>query len=277
MSEAPTRGLLFWDNARRIHRKLTPLAKSTLIGGFHAVLAALEDAHDKPFEILVADTRKDERVRRVQALAQQLNVRLRVVPRSELDMKASELRHQGVLAYVPEKAFDAEDALYRPAEPQRLLLALDGVQDPHNLGACLRTAEAVGVDAVILPKDRSASLTAVARKAAAGSAERVPLIAVTNLVRSLERLKELGYWVTGLAGEASDSLYAVDLTGPTVLVMGAEGEGMRRLTRETCDRLVKIPMTGKAESLNVSVATAVCLYEAFRQRQAPVPAKRSKK
>lgn len=244
------------------------MAKSTLIGGFHAVLAALEDAHDKPFEILVADTRKDERARRVLALAQSMNVRVRVVPRSELDLKAPELRHQGVLAWVPEKAFDAEDTLYRPADKDSLLLALDGVQDPHNLGACLRTAEAVGVSAVIIPKDRSASLTAVARKSAAGSAERVPVIAVTNLARSLERLKQLGYWLTGLAGEARETLYQADLTGPVVLVMGAEGEGMRRLTREACDRLVRIPMEGKTESLNVSVAAAVCLYEAWRQRHA---------
>lgn len=244
------------------------MAKSTLIGGFHAVMAALEDAHDKPFEILLADTRKDERARRVQALAQAHGVRLRVVPRADLDLKAPELRHQGVLAYVPEKAFDAEDALYQPAEKDRWFLALDGVQDPHNLGACLRTAEAVGVSAVIIPRDRSASLTAAARAAAAGAAERVPLIAVTNLARTLERLKELGYWTTGLAGEAKATLYELDFTGPTVLVMGAEGEGLRRLTRDTCDRLVKIPMQGKTESLNVSVAAAVCLYEAWRQRHA---------
>jgi 23S rRNA (guanosine2251-2'-O)-methyltransferase len=242
------------------------VAKTTVIGGFHAVQAALEDAHDKPFEILLADTRQDERSRSIQRLAQAHSVHVRVVPRSELDLKAPGLRHQGVLAYVPEKAFDSEDVLYRQAEPHHLLLALDGVQDPHNLGACLRTAEAVGVTAVLMPKDRSAGLTAVARKAAAGAAERVPMIAVTNLSRSLERLKELGYWITGLAGEADATLFEVDLTGPTVLVMGAEGEGLRRLTRETCDRLVKIPMQGKAESLNVSVATAVCLYEAFRQR-----------
>nr|WP_277346286.1 23S rRNA (guanosine(2251)-2'-O)-methyltransferase RlmB [Solimonas marina] len=246
-----------------------------MIGGFHAVTAALEDAHDKPFEILLAATRNDERSKRVQALARQHGVRLRTVPRDELDLKAPELRHQGVLAYVPEKAFDAEDALYQPAEPGRWFLALDGVQDPHNLGACLRTAEAVGVAAVIIPKDRAASLTAAARAAAAGSAERVPLIAVTNLTRTLERLKELGYWTTGLAGEATDTLYDVDFTGPTVLVMGAEGEGLRRLTRETCDRLVKIPMQGKTESLNVSVATAVCLYEAYRQRR-PAPRKQKR-
>lgn len=242
-----------------------------MIGGFHAVLAALEDAHDKPFEILLADTRQDERARRVQALARQHEVRLRTVPRSDLDLKAPELRHQGVLAYVPQKSFEGEDTLYTPAEADRLILALDGIQDPHNLGACLRTAEAVGVTAVILPKDRSASLSAVAHKAAAGSAERVPVIAVTNLVRSLEKLKQLGYWTTGLAGEATESLYEADFTGPLVLVMGAEGEGMRRLTRETCDRLVKIPMMGKTESLNVSVATAVCLYEAYRQRHVRLP------
>jgi len=166
-----------------------------------------------------------------------------------------------------------EEALDLPATPDRLVLVLDGVQDPHNLGACLRTAEAVGVTAVIIPKDRAVGLTPVARKAAAGAAERVPVVAVTNLVRTLEKLKGLGYWVTGLAGEETESIYDVDLTGPTVLVMGGEGEGLRRLTGETCDRLVQIPMVGKIESLNVSVAAAVCLYEAFRQRQAPAKPK----
>jgi 23S rRNA (guanosine2251-2'-O)-methyltransferase len=140
------------------------------------------------------------------------------------------------------------------------------VQDPHNLGACMRTAEAAGVNAVVIPKDRSSSLTPVARKASAGASERVPLIAVTNLARTLRRLQELGYWLTGLAGEAEESLFDVDLTGPLVLVLGAEGEGMRRLTRETCDRLVRIPMRGEAESLNVSVAAGVCLFEVQRQR-----------
>jgi 23S rRNA (guanosine2251-2'-O)-methyltransferase len=246
------------------------VSKTTLIGGFHAVLAALEDSHDKPFEILLAETRQDERAARVKALAQKLGVPVRVLSRSDLDLKSPEgLRHQGVLAQVPEKQLEGEDLLYAPAEPQRLLLALDNVQDPHNLGACLRTAEAVGVSAVIIPRDRSASLGAAAHKAAAGAAERVPLVAVTNLSRTLARLKELGYWTTGLAGEATQTVYDVDLTGPTVLVLGAEGEGMRRLTRETCDRLVKIPMEGKAESLNVSVAAAVCLYEAYRQRRLP--------
>lgn len=236
------------------------------IGGFHAVMAALEDGATKPYEILLADTRQDDRARRLLALAREHSVPVRTVSRSDLDIKAPELRHQGVLALIPAREFTGEDALDAPASPERLFLALDGVQDPHNLGACLRTAEAVGATAVIIPKDRAASLTAVALKAAAGSAERVPVIAVTNLSRTLEKLKERGYWLTGLAGEAEETLYEADLTGPLVLVMGAEGAGMRRLTRETCDRLVKIPMLGKIESLNVSVAAAVCLYEAFRQR-----------
>ena len=237
------------------------------IGGFHAVMAALEDGAVKPYEILLADTRQDDRARRLLALAREHSVPVRTVSRSDLDLKAPhDLRHQGVLARIPTREFTGEDALDAPASPDRLFLALDGVQDPHNLGACLRTAEAVGATAVIIPKDRAASLTAVALKAAAGSAERVPVIAVTNLTRTLEKLKERGYWLTGLAGEADETLFDVDLTGPLVLVMGAEEAGMRRLTRETCDRLVKIPMMGKIESLNVSVAAAVCLYEAFRQR-----------
>jgi 23S rRNA (guanosine2251-2'-O)-methyltransferase len=237
------------------------------IGGFHAVMAALEDGAVKPFEILLSDSRQDERARRMLAAANAASVPVRQVSKSEIDMRAPELRHQGVLALIPERELLGEDALDAPASPERIFLALDGVQDPHNLGACLRTAEAVGATAVIIPKDRAAGLSPVVLKAAAGSAERVPLIAVTNLTRTLEQLKERGYWVTGLAGEATETVYEVDLTGPLVLVMGAEGAGMRRLTRETCDRLVKIPMLGKTESLNVSVAAAVCLYEAFRQRQ----------
>jgi 23S rRNA (guanosine2251-2'-O)-methyltransferase len=241
--------------------------RTVYIGGFHAVMAALEDAAVKPQEVLLAQHRHDERSRRVVELARAAGVPLRLIARSDLDLLAPELRHQGVLASVPQQAFGGEDALDVPATPDKLVLALDGVQDPHNLGACLRTAEAAGVHAVVIPRDRAAGLTAVARKAAAGAAERVPVIAVTNLARSLLRLRELGYWLTGLAGEATESLYDVDLTGPRVLVLGAEGEGLRRLSKEHCHQLVRIPMAGKAESLNVSVAAAVCLYEAVRQRQ----------
>jgi len=240
----------------------------TYIGGFHAVTAALEDGASKPREILLADTRRDDRARRLLAAAAKAGVTVRNVSRETLDLRAPGLRHQGVLAAVEAAEVAGEDVLDVPATPERLILALDGVQDPHNLGACLRTAEAVGVAAVIIPKDRAVGLTPVARKVAAGAAERVPVVAVTNLVRSLEKLKQLGYWVTGLAGEGDETLFEVDLTGPLVLVMGAEGEGLRRLTRETCDRLVRIPMVGHIESLNVSVAAAVCLYEAFRQRPA---------
>ena len=241
----------------------------TYIGGFHAVEAALDDADKKPREVLILGGRKDARMASLLTLAERRKVTVRTVSKDQLDLLAPGLRHQGVIAAVEAADYQGEEALELPATPERLVLVLDGVQDPHNLGACLRSAEAAGVTAVIIPKDRAVGLTPVARKAAAGAAERVPVVAVTHLVRTLERLKELGYWVTGLAGEAEESLYAADLTGPTVIVMGGEGEGLRRLTRETCDRLVKIPMTGKIESLNVSVAAAVCLFESVRQRSVP--------
>jgi len=243
------------------------VSAETYIGGFHAVLAALEDGETKPREILLSDTRRDERAKRVMVAAAQRNVTVRHVSRDTLDIYAPGLRHQGVLAAIAAAEVVGEAVLDVPATPDRMILVLDGVQDPHNLGACLRTAEAVGVSAVVIPKDRAVGLTPVARKVSAGSAERIPVVAVTNLTRTLERLKELGYWVTGLAGEGSEDLYDVDLTGPLVLVLGSEGDGLRRLTRDTCDRLVHIPMQGNLESLNVSVAAAVCMYEAFRQRR----------
>ena len=244
----------------------TVVSERIYIGGFHAVIAALEDGTTKPVEVLLAQHRQDERSRRVAELARHAGIPLRLVPKAELDLAAPELRHQGVLAAMPAQSFGGEDALDVPATGNPLILVLDGVQDPHNFGACLRTAEAAGVHAVIIPKDRAVGLTPVVRKAAAGAAERVPVIAVTNLARTLKRLQGLGYWITGLAGEAEDSLFDADLSGPRVLVMGAEGEGLRRLTKEHCHQLVRIPMAGKAESLNVSVAAAVCLYEAVRQR-----------
>jgi 23S rRNA (guanosine2251-2'-O)-methyltransferase len=243
------------------------MSAETYIGGFHAVIAALESGDNKPREILLADTRRDERACRLLQIAAKAGVTVRQVSRETLDLRAPGLRHQGVIAAIEAVAVVGEDVLYVPATPDRMILALDGVQDPHNLGACLRTAEAAGVCAVVIPKDRSVGLTPVVRKVAAGAAERVPVVGVTNLVRTLERLKELGYWVTGLAGESEESLYDIDLTGPLVIVMGGEGEGLRRLTRETCDRLVHIPMAGEIESLNVSVAAAVALYEAYRQRR----------
>lgn len=242
------------------------MSSGDLVVGWHVVLAALEGESIKPSEIFVLAGRQDERARRVHALAQAAGIAVRSLARSDLDLLVPGLRHQGVVARMPEAALDDEHALERPARPDSLILVLDGVQDPHNLGACLRTAEAAGVNAVVIPRDRAATLTPVARKSSAGASERVPLIAVTNLARTLRHLQELGYWLTGLAGEAQESLFEVDLTGPVVLVLGAEGEGMRRLTKEACDRLVRIPMRGQAESLNVSVAAGVCLFEVVRQR-----------
>ena len=176
--------------------------------------------------------------------------------------------HQGAVAAVrPLKAWDEHDlleALKTVAAP--LLLILDGVTDPHNLGACLRTADAAGVQAVMIPKDRAATVDGVARKVAAGAAEFIPVASVTNLARTIDRLKERGIWVVGTDGEAEQTLYAADLKRPLALVLGGEGDGMRRLTRERCDFLVRIPMAGHMESLNVSVAAGVALFEALRQR-----------
>jgi len=164
------------------------------------------------------------------------------------------------------------DELLDRTEGAPLLLVLDGVTDPHNLGACLRTADAAGALAVLVPKDKSATLTPTVRKVACGAAEVIPLVAVTNLARTLEKLQQRGLWIVGTAGEAEQELYDQDLTGPTIIIMGAEGKGMRRLTREHCDYLVRLPMAGSVSSLNVSVATGVCLFEAMRQRGAKAKA-----
>jgi 23S rRNA (guanosine2251-2'-O)-methyltransferase len=192
------------------------------------------------------------------------------VDAASLDKLADGGRHQGVLAEVAARSGDPETQLEEALEaagPTPLLLVLDGVQDPHNLGACLRSADAAGVAAVIAPRDRAAGLTPVVRKVAAGAAEAVPFVAVVNLARTLRELKERGLWLVGTDDSADKSLHDVDLTGPLALVMGSEGEGMRRLTRECCDQLVSIPMAGAVESLNVSVATGVVLFEAVRQRR----------
>jgi 23S rRNA (guanosine2251-2'-O)-methyltransferase len=190
----------------------------------------------------------------------------------ELDRLAEGERHQGAVAEVVPHAGDPEtqleEALEAHADSPPLLLVLDGVTDPHNLGACLRSADAAGGAAVIVPRDRAAGMSPVVRKVAAGAAESVPLVAVVNLARTLRELKEREFWLVGTSDEATRTLYDADFTGPTVLVLGSEGEGMRRLTREACDDLVSIPMAGAVESLNVSVATGVALFEAVRQRRA---------
>lgn len=240
------------------------------IYGLHAVEALLRHHPKRVKQVWLAEGRDDPRVQTLIQLATQSKVRIAQCERREMDAWVEGV-HQGVVADVsPSQVWgDAmlEELLDR-TEGAPLLLVLDGVTDPHNLGACLRTADAAGALAVIVPKDKSATLNATVRKVACGAAEVIPLVAVTNLARTLEKLQQRGLWVVGTAGEAEQEVYDQDLSGPIVLVMGAEGKGMRRLTREHCDFLVRLPMAGSVSSLNVSVATGVCLFEALRQRRA---------
>jgi 23S rRNA (guanosine2251-2'-O)-methyltransferase len=212
------------------------------------------------------------RLQELRELAQAAGLAVQTAPDEELDRLAQGERHQGVVAEVLPRAEDPEtqleEALEALGDTPALLLVLDGVTDPHNLGACMRSADAAGAVAVIVPRDRAAGLTPVVRKVAAGAADSVPLIAVVNLARTLRELKARGLWLVGTTGDALRTVYDLDLTGPTVLVLGSEGEGMRRLTREACDELVSIPMAGAVESLNVSVAAGVALFEVVRQRRA---------
>ncbi|MBB6340133.1 23S rRNA (guanosine2251-2'-O)-methyltransferase [Pseudomonas fluvialis] len=239
------------------------------IYGVHAVEALLRHHPKRVKQLWLAAGRQDPRVQVLVDLAGQQRIAVGQKDRRELDEWAEGV-HQGVVAEVSPSQVWGEnmlDELLDRATAPPLLLVLDGVTDPHNLGACMRTADAAGAHAVIVPKDKSATLNATVRKVACGAAEVIPLVAVTNLARTLEKLQQRGLWIVGTAGEAEQELYQQDMTGPTVLVMGAEGKGMRRLTREHCDYLVKLPMAGSVSSLNVSVATGVCLFEAVRQRQ----------
>jgi 23S rRNA (guanosine2251-2'-O)-methyltransferase len=244
-------------------------SKRNFVYGLHAVNAVLERAPERLLELWVAQPRDDARTRVLRERAATAGVRVQAVGGEALAKLVGNVAHQGTVAAVrPLRGWDDDDlieALSQIAEDP-LLLVLDGVTDPHNLGACLRTADAVGAHAVLIPKDRAASVDGVVRKVAAGAAEFVPVASVTNLARTLDRLKERGIWVVGTDGEAPQTLYAADLKRPLALVLGAEGDGMRRLTRERCDFLVRIPMAGQVESLNVSVAAGVALFEARRQR-----------
>jgi 23S rRNA (guanosine2251-2'-O)-methyltransferase len=239
-----------------------------LLFGFHAVTARLRVRPQSVQEIFVDAGRHDPRARELLAQAERHGVRVAMVDEKRLEGLARGERHQGVIARAEaiDARLDLQDLLERARQPVFLLL-LDGVTDPHNLGACLRTADAMGVDGLILPRDRSVGLTGTVAKVASGAAETVPVVTVTNLVRAMEALKQAGVWLMGAAGEASQSLPDIDLTGPVAWVLGAEGQGLRRLTRERCDTLVRIPMFGQVESLNVSVAAALCLYETRRQRE----------
>jgi 23S rRNA (guanosine2251-2'-O)-methyltransferase len=243
-------------------------ATQRILVGFHAVTARLRHHPDSVREIYVHAGRRDPRLRELVALAGQRGVRVLPVDEKRLEGLAAGERHQGVVARVDEvsRPVDLHDLLQGLDQPAFLLL-LDGVTDPHNLGACLRTADAMGVHGVIVPKDRSAGLTATVAKVASGASESVPVIAVTNLARAMDELKEAGVWLLGAAEAGEQDLFHARLDGAVGWVMGAEGEGLRRLTRERCDALVRIPMFGRVESLNVSVAAALCLYETRRQRE----------
>lgn len=243
-------------------------SNTRLIHGFHPIMARLRHDPDSVKEIYLDSNRQDRRVKDLLRLADQAGARIVAVEHPRIEGMAPNARHQGVVARVDarQKAIHLDDVLDTLEEPP-FLLVLDGITDPRNLGASLRVADAAGVHAVIAPKDRAVGLTDVAMKAASGAAETVPYVMVTNLARTLRELKERDIWVVGTAGEASEDLYTAQWPVATAWVMGAEGDGMRRLTRETCDALVHIPMAGSVDSLNVSVAAGVCLFEAVRRRR----------
>lgn len=245
-------------------------SKRSYVFGLHAVNAALERAPERVLELWIAQPREAEtRVRELKQRAQLAGVHIQAASPDALVKLVGDVVHQGAVAAMrPMKGCDEQDLmdLLDRLQGDPLLLVLDGVTDPHNLGACLRTAYAAGAQAVVIPKDRAATLDSVARKVAAGAAEFIPVASVTNLARTLEALKQRGVWIVGTEGEAAQSLYTADFKRPLALVLGAEGSGMRRLTRDKCDFLVRIPMAGQMESLNVSVAAGIVLFEALRQR-----------
>lgn len=245
-----------------------------VIHGFHAVTAKLRVAASDIKEIYLAEKRQDGRVRGLIQAAQAGDVRIIFADSSRLDELTGGAKHQGVVASVSGqmKHITLDDVLdtLQPSNGPALLLVLDGVTDPHNLGACLRVADAAGAHAVVAPKDRACGLNATAIKVASGAADTVPYITVTNLARSLREMQERGLWIIGAEGETETDIYRIDQKGPTAWVLGAEGTGLRRLTRESCDVLTRIPMQGSVESLNVSVAAGICLFETVRQRQCAV-------
>ena len=249
------------------------MSSPKVLFGFHAVGVRLKTAPQSIIEVYFEASRRDARMRQFLERAKEAGVRLIEADALRIAKLAGSHGHQGVAARVEEvKDTRTLDELLDDLEEEGvkapLLLVLDGVTDPHNLGACLRVADGAGVHAVIAPKDHAAGINATVAKVASGAAETVPYFMVTNLARTLKELKERGIWIIGTSGDADKHLYQMDLIGPTALVLGAEGDGMRQLTRKTCDALVSIPMQGAVESLNVSVASGVCLYEALRQRLA---------
>lgn len=248
------------------------MSRGSIAYGLHAVTARLRHRPQAIRGILVDNSRQDARMRRLMEAAAAAGVKVEAVEGRRLDELTRDARHQGVVALVDSEslALTLEDVL-DGLEERALLLVLDGVQDPHNLGACLRVADALGVHAVVAPRDRAVGITPTVEKVASGAAETVPYLMVTNLARTLRDLKDRGIWVIGAAHRSEKSLASCDFGVPVALVLGAESDGLRRLTAETCDELVSIPMLGTVESLNVSVAAGICLYEARRQRAAKAP------
>ena len=243
---------------------------SSVLFGFHAVGVRVKTAPQSVTEVYIDPTRRDARMRQFVDRAKEAGVKLLEADGLRLSQLAGNHRHQGVVARV--LALDVARTLDEcldaiPANQPPLLLVLDGITDPHNLGACLRVADGAGVHAVIAPKDHAVGINATVAKVASGAAETMPYFMVTNLARTLEALKERHIWVMGTTDDATQTLYDLDLRGPTAWVLGAEGSGLRQLTRKTCDQLVSIPMAGGVESLNVSVASGICLYETVRQRR----------
>ncbi|MEO8400718.1 MAG: 23S rRNA (guanosine(2251)-2'-O)-methyltransferase RlmB [Gammaproteobacteria bacterium] len=246
------------------------MKEKSLVFGLHAVQAILTTQPKRIERLIILKERHDQKIQNLLDLAKQNHIKIELVPRHELDRIADQENHQGVIAFCQRAKNLSEsdletllDAIKGPV----LLLILDGIQDPHNLGACLRSADAAGVHAVIAPRDKSVGLTPTVSKVASGAAESVPFIQVTNLARTLRMLQDRNIWIYGAAGEADKTLYQSDLKGSIAVVLGAEGAGLRRLTRDHCDQLLKIPMHGSVSSLNVSVATGIFLFEAVRQRQ----------
>lgn len=242
--------------------------KADLIFGIHAVTTLLSRDAERVKRLFVVQGRSDQKIEAIIGLAKKAGISIEQISKHRLDERVDGV-HQGVAAEakpLPILGDKQLNLMLDECSETPLLLVLDGVTDPHNLGACLRTADAAGVLAVVAPRDKSAPLNATAVKVACGAADAVPYFQVTNLARTLADFQQRGIWVVGTAGEATSSLYQADLTGPMALVMGAEGKGMRRLTREHCDMLINIPMAGEVSSLNVSVATGVTLFEMVRQR-----------
>ncbi|MGL5392378.1 MAG: 23S rRNA (guanosine(2251)-2'-O)-methyltransferase RlmB [Shewanella sp.] len=244
------------------------MKKQDIIFGIHAVEALLKHSPERIIELWVLQGRDDERLTQLANQAKAFGTTVQQASRKALDDRAESSQHQGIVARVKAAKVLNEhdlDALLAKTDVPFLLI-LDGVTDPHNLGACLRNADAAGVQGIIVPKDNSVGLTATVSKVACGAAETVPLFQVTNLARTMRHLQEKGVWIVGTAGEADCALYQADLKGPLAIAMGAEDKGLRRLSRECCDSLISIPMAGSVSSLNVSVATGICLFEAVRQR-----------